>query len=88
MAINPVTREPSQISDPATDAFLFSFSDTVDETNICRGFIPEDAGNAKVTTMDGSDVVLTGLLAGVLYPLRITRIWAASTTITGAAGVF
>ena len=88
MTIDPTTPESAQISDPARNAFLFTLSDTVNEANLCRGFIPESDGNAKVTTAGGTDVVLSTLQAGVLYPLRILRIWSTGTTISGAAGVF
>ena len=71
------------IMNPARHAVTVTPSDTVDLVDgPCRGVYVGVAGNLKVTTFDGDEVVFAGVLAGVIYPIRARRIWAASTATT------
>lgn len=40
------------------------------------------AGNLRVLTAGGEDVTFVGVLAGTVYPVNVTRVWATNTTAT------
>ena len=46
------------------------------------------AGNLKVTTLKGDTLVISGLLAGCVYPFRVSRIWSTSTTATNIIAMY
>ena len=47
-----------------------------------RGVLLEVAGDLVVTMADGNDATIPGLAAGVIHPLSVTKVKAA-TTATG-----
>lgn len=65
---------------PATDAALVTASDSVDLAVAGYPFVTV-AGNLKVTTHDGTTLVLPSVPVGLL-PLCVSRVWATSTTAT------
>ena len=40
------------------------------------------AGNVRVTTAGGDDVIFNGVLAGSFVPVQVIKVWATSTTAT------
>lgn len=46
------------------------------------------AGNLRVLTANGEDVTFNGVLAGTIYPLAVTRIWATNTTATNIVRLY
>jgi len=46
------------------------------------------AGNIKVTTAQGTDVVFTGVQAGQVLPVQVVKVWSASTTATSLVRIF
>lgn len=83
----------------AIDAVLWAPSDTLnvaDANNrqrITDGISVGVAGNVQVTLagvseQGGATVVITGMAAGVVHPLRCSRIWATNTTATGITAYF
>jgi hypothetical protein len=46
------------------------------------------AGAVKVTFFDGTTVTFGTLVAGVIHPLRVKRVFATGTTATGIIGVY
>lgn len=70
----------SGLDSPARDAAAITPSDATDLPRPCRSIYVGSAGNLQVTMVSGATVTLTGLLAGVVYPLRVQRVWATSTT--------
>lgn len=72
---------------PARHAEAITPNDSADLTFETRALYVGGAGNAQVTLEGGDTVTLTGLLAGVVYPLRVTRVLAASTTATNLVGL-
>lgn len=73
---------------PATHAVTVVPSDTTDLDTDGRGFIVGVAGDVKVTTADGSTVVLPAMAAGIVHPIAVKRIWATLTTATGIVAVW
>lgn len=61
-------------------------SDTVDLPNgITRGVLAVTAGNINVNLVGGGTAVLTGLAAGQMVPIAVTRVLATNTTATVSA---
>lgn len=46
------------------------------------------AGNIKVTTVGGDDVVFVGLSAGQFVPVQVKRVWSTSTTATNIVALW
>lgn len=40
------------------------------------------AGNVRVTTVRGDDILFSGVPAGTLLPIQVTRVFATNTTAT------
>ena len=52
-----------------------------------RGFMVGGAGDVAVTLKSGDAVTLPGLMAGVVYPFRISKVRDSGTTATGIKGL-
>lgn len=46
------------------------------------------AGNIRVQTAGGDDVVFTGVLAGTFLPVQVTRVFATNTTATNIVALW
>lgn len=61
-------------------------SDTVDLPNgTTRGLLAVTAGNIAVNLAGGGTATLTGLAAGQMLPIAVTRVLATGTTATVSA---
>lgn len=78
----------SNLSAPAEHAETVDISAT-DHTfsRATRGLIVNVAGNVKADFVGGSTGITLTLLAGVIYPLRLTKIYKTGTTATGITGL-
>ena len=45
-------------------------------------------GNVKVTTAQGDEVTFLGLLAGMVIPVQVLRVWATGTTASNLLGIY
>ena len=63
-------------------------SDSTTFDPVLDGFLVGVAGNVAVLFKGASAAVtLTGLLAGVIYPIRVSKIMATNTTATTMTGL-
>ena len=74
-------------SGPATHANAITPNDSTDITYATRALYIGGSGNVKVTMISGDVVTLTGVVAGTMLPLRVTRVWATGTTATAMIGL-
>ena len=71
-------------SDPAIGALAISYGGGDQDINIpARGLYISSAGNLAVVMLNGDSVTLTGLLAGVVYPIAVKKILNAGSTAAG-----
>ena len=71
------------LSSPASKAVSITPDDATDLTITTRALLVGGAGDVSVILAgDSAPVTLAGLLAGTVYPLRITRVRATGTTAT------
>lgn len=73
----------------ASDATLLTLDDTADIANApCGGFFVGGAGNLKITTAEGTTLLLSGLQAGQIVPLRVKRFWSTTSTASLIVALF
>lgn len=70
------------VTGPATKAFDVTPGDSADLAFVTRALWVGGAGNIKVTTSGGDTVILSGVTAGSLIPIRVSRVHSTSTTAT------
>ncbi len=78
------------LSAPATGGFSISPDDDTDLGVLPRAIMVAAGGDLAVVLMDGSPVVLPGLAAGIVYPVRVRRVLgsAGGTTASGIIGLY
>lgn len=70
------------LASPANDVAVVTPNDSTDLAFVTRFIRSQGAGAIKVTTKLGSQVVLQ-FAAGETRALRVSRIWATGTTVSG-----
>lgn len=73
----------SGLSSPARDAAAITPSDSTPFTEPSRALYVGGSGSVRARMVSGEVVDFTELLAGAVYPLRISQVMAAGTTATG-----
>jgi hypothetical protein len=77
----------SGLSSPICGGFDIAPDDSADLQTVTRAFILGGGGDVAVVLKDGDTITLSGLAAGVIYPLRVSRVLATGTTATGLKGL-
>ena len=73
---------------PGEHAFAITPNNSADLDIATRAIYVGGNGNLKITTVGGDTVTLTGVVAGMIYPLRAVRVWSTGTTATSLIGVY
>ena len=73
---------------PATRGFAVTPGDGSDLAIATRALWVGGAGDVKVTTVGGDTVILVGVTAGSLLPIRVSRVHSTSTTATSMVGLY
>lgn len=76
------------LSSPAIGGFDITPYDGADLATLPRAIMVTGAGDIAAVFKDGTALNLTGLSAGVIYPLRLARVLATGTTATGIKGLY
>lgn len=77
-----------RLDSPATQAVEITPSDTEDLDNPVRALYIGGDGALKVTPLESNTpVILPGLVAGIILPIVVKKVWADSTTATGIVGL-
>ncbi len=73
------------VIDTASDAFLVTVSDSVADPNgpFNALYCGAAAGDIKLTTLEGHDILLTAPPLGILK-IGCTRVWSSGTTKTSS----
>lgn len=81
--------QKERITHPAENAVAITPHDSNDLANSSRGVYVGVSGDVKVDMVGtGTAVVFTALAAGVIHPLRVTRIYSTDTTATNIVAVY
>lgn len=73
---------------PAQNAFIVVPSDSSNLAYVTRGVYLGSAGNMKVTFEYGDTVTFSGLLAGIVYPFCVEKVFSTGTTVSGIIGLY
>lgn len=74
---------------PCVSAFAITPHDTNDLAITTRGLYVGGTGDVKVDMADtGTAVVFTAMAAGVIHPIRVTRVYNTDTDATAIVGVY
>lgn len=68
------------LQSPAGNADVITPSDADDLPNVPRAIYIGTAGNVKVQMVSGHTVTLSNVQAGVIYPIRVRKVFATDTT--------
>lgn len=82
MALPILSDQSPGIDAPAANAAAVTPSDTVDLTNTSRAVYVGGAGDLKVDMADQGTVTFSGVPAGTVLPIRVTRIYNTGTAAT------
>lgn len=72
---------------PGDDAFAVTPSDSVDFTVAARALYVGVTGNVVVITKGGTAITFTAVPAGMILPIRCTRVNSTNTTATNIVGL-
>lgn len=87
-ATNTLSGLPVGVESPAGNAAAISKDDNNDLTAVTRGIFVGGAGNIVVTMLGGGDVTFTGVVAGTILPIRVTRVKSTNTTATNMVALW
>lgn len=80
------TLSPS-LTSPVTDGFNISPSDSDMLREVTRALFVGGAGDVALKLVSGGQVVLKGVAAGVLIPVRASAVLATGTTASSIVGL-
>lgn len=81
-AVDTFSGYTASAAGPKNNAAAVTPSDTVDLSDVTTGLWVGGAGNVVVIMNGGQTVTFTGVPAGTLLPIRVSRVKATSTTAT------
>lgn len=73
---------------PASSAFAITTHNTNELTTVTRGVYVGVSGDLKVDMLDGTTVTFANIVAGVIHPLRVRKVYATGTTATNIIGLY
>jgi len=68
-------------------AVVLTPSDSADLANVAAALWVGGAGNISLDTPDGTTVLISGIPAGTVLPVRVRRVRSTSTTATLIVGL-
>jgi hypothetical protein len=84
MSVITSSKSPLHVNAATGGAAITPSDSTVVDFN---GIYVGGAGNLTVTLLNGTDVTLTAVIVGQIYPLRVTKVKATGTTATNLVGL-
>jgi hypothetical protein len=87
MTIDTFASADPTLTTPATNIEEITTSDTNDLGFLTTGLNAATSGKVRITTEAGT-ITDIFLAPGIVFPLRIRRVWATGTTATGLRGLF
>lgn len=81
-------RSQGGLGAPAAHGFAIAPDNSTDLLYVTRAIWVGGAGAVKVTLYGGDTVTLSGVTAGTLLPLRVTRVFSTGTDATLLVGLY
>lgn len=81
--------ESNRLESPALNAAAITPNDGADLTEATRAIYVGVSGNLYVDMVGvGTNVAFSGVVAGTVLPLRVTRVYATGTTASGLVALY
>ncbi len=80
-------KHASSLESPATGAFVITPDDNTDLPETTRAIYVGTAGDLDLRMLDGQDIIFSGIPAGMILPVRATRVRLTATTATDIIGL-
>jgi hypothetical protein len=77
----------SGLESPAFNGTAITPSDSIDLSITARAVFVGGGGNLRVMLAGGDTVTLNGVIAGMIYPLRVKRVMSTGTSATNLVGL-
>jgi hypothetical protein len=87
-AIDRVGPSYGRATAPVTKAADITPNDSTDLAAVTRGIYVGVSGDLKVDMFEGGTVVFKDIAAGVIHPLRVTRVYDGGTDATDIIGLY
>jgi hypothetical protein len=87
-AVDAYANQSPALSTDPTDAAAVTPSDGTDLTFVSKKLFVGGAGNLVVITAAGNTVTFTGVAAGTILPIRVSRVKATGTTATNIVAMY
>lgn len=87
MPIDGFNAELVRLHSPAESADAITPSDADNLPNFTRAIYVGTAGNLRVEMVGGQTVTFSNLQGGVLYPIRVRKVFATDTTAGALLGL-
>lgn len=87
MPIDGFNQELVRLHSPAESADAITPNDSANLAHFTRAIYVGTTGNLRVEMVGGQDVIFTNLQGGVLYPLRVRKVFATNTTAAAIVGL-
>lgn len=71
------------LESPFTNGAAVTPDDGADVAQVSRGLLVGTSGAVRVTMEGGATLTIPALTAGVIHPIRVTRVHATGTDATG-----
>ena len=75
------------LNTPPSHLLAVTPNDATDLPFASRGLNVAQAGTVRVTTVGGSTATVS-IAAGIVLPIRVTRVWATGTTAAGIVAMY
>lgn len=84
---DPFNSHMSGLESPASNAFDIAPADGANLATVTRALYVGGSGDVAVTLKSGTSVVLHGVVAGTILPMRIVAVAQTDTTATNLVGL-
>lgn len=86
--VNKFKTRYTNLESPIANMFTITPSDSADLPFITRAIYVGGDGNIKLTTLGNETVTMTGVKGGVIYPIRVKRVFDSDTSATDLLGLY
>lgn len=80
-------RQAPGLTSPGIEAFPVAPSNSANLTHVTRALYVGSTGDVRLELVDGSEVTFRAMQAGMMYPLRVRKVFRGGTTADNLIGV-
>lgn len=88
MAAIDLSNRSNNVVDPGSNAAAVTPNDSTDLSYTTRAIYVGGAGNLAVVMAGGQTVTFTGVTAGAILPIRVSRVMSTNTTATNIMAIW